>query len=408
MISFRMINTAIYGLWSHRQRAIFSILAVAISVSSIVFLLSVVQGFRNVLVGQVQSVGVQEIIAAPEKLFNFNKGIMNAGLNQLLSITSISSTLTYKDVLAVQKHATMVNESSPQYEEFTQASAHGKHQSIILTGTTHAYPIILHYSLQSGRFITHQDLAPRAKVAVLGNVVAKQLFGKQNPIGQNVTLKGIVFKVIGVMKPKETVGFNFDERVYIPITTMQMYTNVKNAALLLFQAKSIGSINQAMTQIKSIIVKRHGANDFGLLTPVRAEHMVNLIMELVSGLMVGVSSISFLVGGIGIMNVMLLSVKERTREIGVRKAIGASSTMVLLQFLLEAVFISVIGSIVGIGLSYGGLYELHHFFSVIPAIIPVFVIKAAVLFSIAFGVVFGLYPAFRATRVQPVDALRYE
>ena len=178
--------------------------------------------------------------------------------------------------------------------------------------------------------------------------MAKQnLFGQEQAVGRKVTIKGLEFTVIGVMKEKKLIGFNFDERVYSPYKVVSDTANLQHASMLFFKANSAEKIAEVEKQVGSVISKNHGTRDFNLLKPDEALHIVDTIMNLVTAITIGITGVSFLVGGIGIMNVMLLTVKERTREIGIRKAVGAKSWHILFQFLFEAMYISIMGCLVG-------------------------------------------------------------
>ncbi len=404
---FRTFAVAWRGLWSYPVRTLLAVLGIAISSLLIIFLLSVLHNFKNSLVGQIQGVGVQQIVAVPGKLLN--NQAMEADLSSFLSFTSVSSTLTYEDAKKVKEKVKGVDAVAPQIETVTTMSLPDKqHAEIIYTGTTAELPAIFTLEMAEGTFFTAKDEQEEAQVVVLGQAAKQILFGDQPAVGKKVQIKGLEFMVIGVLQKKQLIGFNFDERVYAPYMVVSHTANLQSASMIFFKSALTEQIDQVEKQINSVIVKNHGTKDFNLLKPDEALHLIDTIMTLVTAITIGMTGVSFLVGGIGIMNVMLLTVKERTREIGIRKALGAKSWHILLQFLSEATYISILGCVLGLGATYGFLQLLHSYFPVLSAEMPVVLVSACLLFSALLGLVFGLIPAMKAIQIKPIDALRYE
>lgn len=406
MSFFRTFGIAWRGLWSYPVRTLLAVLGIAISSLLIIFLLSVLHNFKNSLVGQIQGVGIQQIVVVPGQLLN-NRA-MDADLSSFLSFTSVSSTLTYQDAEDVKIQVQGVAAAAPQIETVTHMTSDSKHTQVIYTGTTWDYPGIFTLEFEEGSFYTSQHEQEEAQVIVLGQTVKQNLFGEQKALGQKVTIKGLEFTVIGVLKEKQLIGFNFNERVYAPYMVVSHTANLQNASMIFFKSASTEQINEVEKQIARIIGHNHGKTDFNLLKPDEALHLVNTIMTLVTAITIGITGVSFLVGGIGIMNVMLLTVKERTREIGIRKALGAKSWHILLQFLYEAMYISFLGCVIGLGATWGLLRLLHHYFPVLQTHLPSELVSICLLFSVILGLVFGIIPALKALRVKPIDALRYE
>jgi putative ABC transport system permease protein len=415
MIFVRIFSMTLQSLWIHRVRSTLAITGILISVAMMAFLLSVMFGFKQTLVAQINAVGAEEMVAVPAKLLN-GPDISHAGLSQLSQFTSLTSTLTWKDVQAVQQTADRVVAAAPQYEEIERASAipakpgvpPGRPANVILTGTTAAYAGILHYPIRQGRFLQTDDVDNHRKVIVLGDGAAQLLFPGGDAIGRSVHLAGETFAVVGVMQSKTMIGFNFDERVYIPVSVFERITNVHNAAMLFFAAASAQDVPAAMNQTVRIIARVHGTDDFGMITAGRTLHILDNVMLLLNALTAGITGVSLVVGGISIMNVMLMAVRERTSEIGIRQAIGASRGAIGLQFLLESWLLALIGAAAGIASAYAGLYALHTTFPILPAMIPSTVTRVCLGAAFLVGLVFGCYPAVRAAGIQPAVALRGE
>jgi putative ABC transport system permease protein len=404
----RTFVVAFRGLWSYPTRTFLALLGITISTLLVVFLLSVLYNFKNSLIGQVQSVGVQQIVVVPGKLLNSGKNISQVNLSSLLSYTSVSSTLTYKDAMDVKARVPEITGVAPQIETITQMTGQGKSAEIMYTGTLPDYADMYSLELEEGRFFTVEEANNEAPVIVLGQTVKQLLFGDQTAVGGKVKVKGIEFHVIGVLKDKQLIGFNFNERAYTGYPMVADTANLKNASMLFFKAQSPEGLEAVRQKVATVISGNHGVQDFGLMAPEGALHVIDTIANLVTAIAAGITGVSFLVGGLGIMNVMLLTVNERTREIGVRKAVGAEWWDVLLQFLLEAAYISAFGCVLGLAGSFGLLHLLHHFFPVLSTVFPLQIVAGCLLFSVVLGLLFGIIPAVKALRIKPIDALRYE
>ncbi|MCL6442882.1 MAG: ABC transporter permease [Alicyclobacillus sp.] len=407
MSMIRGVFTAIRSLWDYKGRSFLALLGMAISSLLLAFLMSALYNFKVGIEGQLGSIGFREVVALPGRMLNSDK--MNRfDLSSLMSVTTMNSTLTAKDAADVKKEVPSVTAAVPQTEIVSHVSYGKKSVEALYTGTTQAFPDIFRLTMAEGRWLNNQDVKKEAQVVVLGATTKQQLFGNSNAIGKQVTIKGLKFTVVGVLAPKELVGFNFDERVYTEYQMLLDTTTVTHASMIFFSVDRRADLNQAAGQIDGVISHNHGTKDFMIVKADEALHVINVILNLVTALTIGVSGVSFLVGGIGIMNVMLLIVKERTREIGLRKAVGAKSYQVLMQFLVESALISVLGSLIGLGVSYGMLRLAGHLYPALPTSMPMYAGEASLVFSVVIGLLFGLIPAIKAVRIQPVDALRYE
>ncbi len=402
----RSITLAFHSMWDYKGRTTLALLGMLVSTLLLAFLLAVLHNFQTSVDGQVSGFGLRQIVAMPGRILNRKVGQFD--LSTLMSITTINSTLTVQDATNVKKQVPGVVAAVPQTEIISSAHYKNASTEILYTGTTVGFDKVFRLKLAEGRWLDRTDMNTEAPSIVLGAQTKQTLFGKANAIGKTVVIKGVPFKVVGVLAPKELIGFNFDQRAYTEYSMLLNTTSVKYASMIFFSVSPHASISQVAGQIDGVISHDHGRKDFMLVMANEALHIVDILMKLITAVTVGVVGVSFLVSGIGIMNVMLLVVNERTREIGLRKAVGAKSYQILLQFLAETLIICLVGSGIGLGVSVGLLKLLGHYYSAISTQMPLYVVEISFLFSLAIGILFGLSPAIKAVRVQPVDALRYE
>jgi putative ABC transport system permease protein len=310
---------------------------------------------------------------------------------------------------------------APEMNSFGQIVAGGNNVNAQVTGVTPSFTDVRNFTVESGEFITDANLAARSLVVVLGSTVASTLFPDQDPIGETVRINNVPFKVIGVMESKGGTGFaSQDSQVFVPITTAQ--TRLANTGRFR-GSNSINTINIQLTdssmgdqvteQIGEILRDRHNVSedDFTVTSQEDVLSAATSVTDTLTLFLGGVAAISLIVGGIGIMNIMLVSVTERTREIGIRKAVGAKRRDILLQFLTEATFLSVLGGAIGTAIGWAIALMMGSVSIGSTTVTPTVDISAvllAVVFSGAVGLFFGSYPAFRASALRPIQALRYE
>lgn len=404
----KTLKTSLKSILAYKQRSLLCILGIAISVASIVTLIALIYSFNTSLINHIQQgLGTQQIIVAPGKMLNANKHILEAGLSGINSFKGSNSTLNAADVQAVIASVSSVQTGAPQYETFARVSLHNTYD-VLLTGTSPDYPNTFDYFPGEGVFFNKEDIKDKKNVIVLGQKVKEELFGDSQAVGSTLTLVGEQFEVIGVMKPKISLGLNFDDRVYIPVEAFEKITHIQNASLLFFKANSIETMVNAEKDIHGILSTRHKKTDFITIKPDEIISLINQIMLMLGGLATCITGISLITGGIGIINVMLLSVQERIREIGLRKSVGASSLHILSQFLTESIVLSFIGNIVGLLIADFCVKLINWKIPYLSVIIPLSVIEISVAFSMVIGIIFGIFPAIKATHVNPIEALRCE
>ena len=409
---FESIRVSFRSLGANRLRSALTMLGIIIGVGAVIALLSIGQGAGAAITEQVQGIGSNLIIIFP-------------GSAPRPGQAPTSGTLTLADAEALEDRRCCADIAvvAPVYQRTTQISFAGITNNSQITGVTPSYQVVRNWNTATGRFIDDRDLQASARVAVLGKSIAKSLFGNDNPVGKPIKINRVPFTVIGVMIERggaSMFGGGQDDVVFVPLTTAGQRL-FGSAALtpqgaprvspVFVSATSEKQIDSAMVQITQVIRQRHKIvyqqDDFTVLSQKDLLGALNQITDILTIFLAAIAAISLLVGGIGIMNIMLVSVTERTREIGIRKAIGARRRDILTQFLIEAVTMSVSGGILGIllGAGIGAAVNLTGMIKTQVAPTSVFL---AVGFSIAVGLFFGLYPAYRAAGLHPIDALRYE
>ena len=402
------VNIAVSALKVNVMRSLLTMLGIVIGVGAVIVMVAVGSGAREMIGDQIRSIGSNLILVIP--------GATTQGGARLGS--GSVHTLRSTDADAITKECPAVKFTAPNWGDITQVVYGNRNWRTRVTGTNENNFLIRDWPIRSGRMFTPEEEKRAAKVAVLGLTVVENLFGDTYPLGKVIRLKSVPFTVIGVLdrKGQSPRGDDQDDAIYVPLKTSQYRLFgtpfPDEIQAIMVQAKDISIISQAEKQIDELLTRRHkiGRNqdkDFTIRNLTEILETAQKSLNIMTTLLGAIAAISLLVGGIGIMNIMLVSVTERTREIGIRMAVGARSADILSQFLVEAVCLTVNGGIIGTVIGIVGAYTFARA-SGWPAVIDPVTVMVAILFSAAVGVFFGFYPAFKASRLHPIDALRHE
>ena len=402
------LKIAFRALKVNKMRSALTMLGIIIGVGAVITMLAVGTGASKSIADQISSMGSNLIMIVP--------GATTAGGVRMGSGTQ--PTLTMGDAEAIQKECPAVSNVAPILSGVAQVVYGHLNWSTGVVGTTPDMLIVRDWPLTSGRSFTGQDVKSATKVCILGQTVVDNLFGDMDPIGQIVRIKNVPFTVVGVLaeKGQSSHGQDQDDTILVPVTTAQKKlfgtTFPGMVRIIMVKAKSTEDLPAAERQINDLLMQRHHIgpkqdNDFtvrNLTSFMQAAEQSSKVMTILLG---AIASVSLLVGGIGIMNIMLVSVTERTREIGIRMAIGAKSWDIRLQFIIEALILSLIGGVAGIIAGISGS-EAISFFAGWTTIVSPLSVFLAFGFSGLVGIFFGFYPAYKASLLDPIDALRYE
>jgi putative ABC transport system permease protein len=402
---FMAVKIAQRALSRNLMRSTLTMLGVIIGVGAVIAMVAIGQGAHASIKAKIASLGANSLVILPGSTTQSGVRIGWGG----------RATLRPADVKAIQQECAAISYATPSVRTLTQVVYGNQNWATNIHGTGIEYPSIREWPLASGAWFTQQDVDAAGKVAVLGQTVADWLFGSMDPVGQVIQMKNMPFKVIGLLtqKGQSTQGQDQDDIVFIPYTTAQKkLIGITHIYSILASAVSDDAMSEAQEQITALLRQRHRLlpwqdNDFSirpLADVAEAEEESSRVMTLLLG---SIASISLLVGGIGIMNIMLVSVTERTREIGIRLAVGAKRRDILWQFLVEAMMLSLTGGMVGIGLGVSGS-KLISSLAAWPSLVSWDAVALAFVFSGAVGIFFGFYPARKAARLEPIQALRYE
>jgi putative ABC transport system permease protein len=410
MFVFQIIVMALNGLRANLLRSLLATLGVIIGVGAVIAAMSILEGSRRDIVGRIESLGSETITISPA--FARSGG----------RIVGTMQTLTVEDADAIRdpRICPSVAQSAPQVSLAGMSVKYfSRNKQATVVGTNEAFAAMYNLKVEEGRFISREDCRSKDKVAVVGHKVAVDLFGGAPPIGQTIKIRSDSFRIVGLMEKKGDVGMgvNVDNYVFIPVTTaMGRLLGIRFIHMIVAQARSADLVDQAMSEIKRELRRRHnirirsGAkDDFQIASQEESRRQLNEITRIFAVVLYSIAGISLVVGGIGIMNIMLVSVTERTREIGVRMAVGAQRFDILGQFLIEAGVISLLGG--GFGVLTG--YMISDLIqNAVQGILKTYTPPSAVIWALTMamltGVVSGLYPAYKASRLDPVEALRYE
>ena len=394
------IKGAMQAIWSAKLRSFLTMLGVIIGVSMLLSLVALGQGAKKQIVGQIDTLGTDLVYAVSAKkyvLSNFD-----------------AATLTHEDLKSIQETDGIKGVSPVRYLSGAVTNGDKATDPNLVVATTSNYQSIRGVSVEKGSFFSEKDDSQGADVAVIGPVTEKLLFGDNDAVGKSVTFNTHTYKIVGVFKPANpdselTIGGGFDNVFFVPLNSYEYRLNGPQLLSVIVAKVDNGVDTSKMKEtLKKTILENHGNNEnFSILAHDDLLRTSSIIIDTLSALILIITSASLLVGGIGIMNIMLVSVAERTKEIGIRKSMGATPGDILIQFLIESTIISTMGGIIGIGLSFLATRLAVSYFGINPVFTPSLIILG---FGVSFfvGIIFGISPAIRAARKNPIDALHFE
>jgi putative ABC transport system permease protein len=402
-----IIRVAFRALQRNKMRAALTMLGIIIGVSAVVAMVSIGQGAQAAVAAQIDSIGTNLLFvsAGAQNVGGVRSGTGDTGTN----------TLTVEDLDAIRREVPSVSMVTPTVNSRGQLVAGNMNWNTSIQGVSEQYPEVRKWMVQTGEFFTESDVRTAGRVLVIGQTIADNLFAGGDPIGQTIRVQNLPFRVIGVMvrKGQDQQGRDQDDIAFSPYTTVQKkILGSPRLQIAYVSAVSPDATYTAQQQITELLRQRHKLNandpdDFTVRNMSDIAQAANETNNTMTMLLACIAGVSLLVGGIGIMNIMLVSVTERTREIGIRMAIGARSSAVKSQFLIESIVLSLMGGSIGILLGVGVSLAIPSMLGW-PTLISTMAIVGSVIFSVAVGVFFGYYPARKAAALDPIDALRYE
>jgi putative ABC transport system permease protein len=412
MLFSENFKVALRALRANKMRSVLTILGIVIGVATVVALLSIGNGATASITDSIQSGGSNLLTVSPGRL---QMGMTSMGQSQQLSY------LYYEDYELLQRTLTgRVSAVAPAYQSNYLVKFGDQSFSTGVSGVMEQHAQVRSFTVADGRFITEGDNKSRARVAVMGATVAEDLFGTLSPIGKTISINGVKFEVVGLLEAEGVTIGSPDDLIYVPIetgygklfgdtATHNGKQTVNNIMISVTDTEEMDAISAQAAYLlrRSHELKPSDEADFSVLSQSDTLATLNSVTQTLTIFLGAIAAISLLVGGIGIMNIMLVSVTERTKEIGLRKAVGATKNQILTQFLIETVTLSLLGGIVGILLGVG-IASAFSLSGMIPSVITADSILMAFFFALAIGVFFGLYPALRAASLHPMVALRYE
>ena len=405
MLFTELIKMAALSLVANKLRTLLTMLGIIIGVAAVIAMVSVGMGVRSNVVSSISRLGSNMLIVMSG---SSNRGGVRGAAGSM-------TTLTYDDAKAIKSRVKNIDYVSPTVQGSYQVVYGHENWSTTVTGVIPEYAAIQSLTMQSGIFFTEHDVDVRNRVAVIGPTVATNLFNTVNPVGKKIRIGNAPYTVIGLLasKGQSTGGMDQDDVVLIPLTTAQeRLMGITYVRSVNVQVSSQDKMDEVQANIEKLLRQRHriregGEDDFNVRNMTSLMETMTQTTTMITLLLGSIAGISLIVGGIGIMNIMMVSVTERTREIGIRKAIGATYNSIMLQFLIESTMISILGGLIGIGIGIGVAKAISQFGN-FTTVISGASIAASFGFSLFVGIFFGMLPARKAARLDPIDALRYE
>lgn len=392
-------NLALVNLWRNKTRSLLTALGIIIGVSAVILLVSLGQGLQNYITGQFESLGTNLIYVLPGQTLEqgFGQGPPNLA----------GSKLTLRHVDEIKNLGGPIKNAAADNDIPASVEYRGQSKYTTVGGLSAEWIEMINIEVESGRTITQSDVKLSRNVTFLGQSIVEEFFGSSNPIGKRITIADEKFEVVGVIGEigAQSIGFDIDNFVGIPITVSQRIFGNDNLQTIIVQAKTSEDIPSAIDAVERYLLKQMDEDDFSVVDQSSLLETINNILGVLTAALGGIAAISLVVGGVGIMNIMYVSVTERTKEIGLRKAVGAKPQDILSQFVIEAVTLSLLGGGIGIVIGITGAAAINQFF---PAVVTFWSVFLAFGVSAVVGIVFGVAPALRASRLDPIDALRYE
>ncbi len=407
MIFFENFRIAFQALRANLMRSMLTALGIIIGVAAVVAVVSIVQGLQYMITSQLQGVGATYVMVLPQQQNNQGPGVVARQVK-----------LTWADGQALRREVAGIKEITPVILGGEVSKYRERQHNTLVIGVNENWPEVNNHTVDQGRFYGRLDRERRRKVAVVGKKIVEELRLGERPVGKDIYVGNVPVTVIGVMEKRgQSLGQDVDDLIFIPFdTALNLFgRRAGDQVQLRLQAESTEIVDQVKDGITQTLRRRHKIpdgqpNDFQVLLQDEILESVGSILGMVTTVVGAVVGVALLVGGIGIMNIMLVSVTERTREIGIRKSVGARRQDILVQFLIEAVTLSILGGAIGVGVGYGIGALVANLLpgDWPPAHVPIWAIGIAFGFSALVGIFFGIYPAGKASRLDPIEALRYE
>lgn len=401
---FNTTNIAIKAIFANKVRSALTMLGVIIGVGSVVMLISLGRGLEAFVTQSFEDLGSNNIFISPGNVFGEDGGFSSF---EEQGVSAMSISFDMSDVRELQKLRQYIDKLSYYTVQSDTLRFMNNSERSSVIGTNADYNQVLITDLEKGRWFSDSEAQSGERVVVLGHGIAQDLFGEVDPIQKKIRVGSVSFTVVGVAEEKGS-GFggpSFDDYSFIPYETLSRIYNTNRIMEMAAKGRDDVEIEETIAAIEEVMLRTYDEDEFSAYDQAQLLSVIRDILSMLTVALGGIAAISLLVGGIGIMNIMLVSVTERTKEIGLRKALGATPNTILLQFLVEAAFLSVLGGVIGLLIAFGGSLAIQ---SIFPAKVTLDAVLLAFGVSTVVGLVFGAAPARRASRLSPIEALRYE